>query len=1143
MKKLPLLLLATTLTALSAARAETVIFTDTFGGSTLNGSSTPSGTPLASSTSYDIASTKNGTTCSIGADLLRMKLSANTTAGYIELQSIFTSTPVQLVNVNDGINVTFTFTNVAGTLLAGGDKSQINVGLFNSGVALPLAGDLVNAGLGSATTFITGNCQSWQGYVGKINFNGFASSIYTRPMQTDFSVNAANNGVQDLLFSGAGTGLYRFPTGTTIGSTTNSTVTLATGGTYTRSFTVTLSATDEVTIKDELFSGSVASGLPLWSIARTTSGGTTYTNYSNQYDGLSIGIANSGTSMNPQMDLSKITITKYTQADLPALYNIQLNGLVSTYAGVGYIGSPGDVWNNPTLANMANDNFSYGHTTQTLATAVALVDSTGVASAATFSMTAADYKSAHAALGGTPIVGLTDRALKFDWTGSAPAPNWQMTIAGLPANKLVTVYAYSAAGSGGGSDWILNGGADSATIVNDGSSDANNVTLSKNKGISWEVLSGTTDGAGTVTINGKPGTGASIWWQTYVSGLQIQVGGTAPTIIGLADQTVEDGATVNLAPVVTGNPVPTYQWYENGTLMPAETDPALMLANVTTGQNGNVYSLVAENAIGVASNSMTLTVNASVFSPMTVVAVSPTNGATGICYDTPLTVTFSDAVSLGNIGAIKIFDAANPGTPVDTINAASGAAQQRTFPGDNQSFTYPTISISGNTVTITPHFNTLTSNTTYYVTIDPKTFLDAGGTNFVGLTDTNLWQFSTKSAPADPDNLVVNGDGSGDFVTVQGAVNSVPNANTTPRVINIRDGLYHEIVNISAKHNLTLRGESRTGTVVGFANNATYQAANGGTTHARMSFKVNANDIYLESLSLTNMTPQGGSQAEALMLESNARRFICNDATISSRQDTILANVNTSQGYFHDTRIEGNFDYIWGGGNLFFTNCTLYTIAGSASFNVTAARTQFGNDANSGNWMTPDGLRWSSNGFSFVACNFEAAGGVNNITLAGNNGTAGGLSSWINCKFSSAYVTPSVTLSNTYNLWQYENTDSGINPVSFATLVTLTNGDPRLLAAQDATTWLNGWAPQLSLPPVPPVVTNPEYLPEGSFQFSFTGGAGQPYRVWASSDLSLTPVIGTWTLLDSGNFGGAPVTFTDETATNFTQRFYLITVP
>jgi hypothetical protein len=456
---------------------------------------------------------------------------------------------------------------------------------------------------------------------------------------------------------------------------------------------------------------------------------------------------------------------------------------------------------------------------------------------------------------------------------------------------------------------------------------------------------------------------------------------------------------------------------------------------------------------------------------MSVTAVSPANGATGVCVDTPLTVTFSDAVSLGSLGSIQIFDAANPGTPVDTINAGDGLVQQRTFPGDGQSFSYPTIAINGHTVTINPHFNVFSSNTTYYVTIAPKTFLDAGGTNFAGLMDTNAWRFTTKTTgPADPNNIVVNGDGSADFLTVQGAVNSVPGGNTTPTIIQVRDGLYHEIVDIAGRNNLTIRGQSRAGTLIGFENNAGYQAANGGTTHARMAFKVNANDIAIENLTLTNMTPQGGGQAEALMIESGAQHCIINNADIASRQDTILANVNTSQGYFYNTTVSGNFDYIWGGGNLYFDNCIIHTISGSSGFNATAARTTTATDSSASYpWLNP-GNTYTANGMSFVGCTFTADSGVSTATLAGGNGTAGNLVSWANCRFDAKYVTPSASLFNgNYLFWQYQNTDLSANPVSFSSLMTLPDGDPRLLAATNVNTWLYGWTPQLA----PDILTNP----------------------------------------------------------------------
>ncbi|MGC3956841.1 MAG: pectinesterase family protein [Verrucomicrobiota bacterium] len=679
--------------------------------------------------------------------------------------------------------------------------------------------------------------------------------------------------------------------------------------------------------------------------------------------------------------------------------------------------------------------------------------------------------------------------------------------------------------------------------------------------------------------------------------------------------------------VISTNGVPavTYQWKKNGNNIANATNATLSFASASPADIGAYSVLIVNSAGSVLSSSVTLTVN----STMAATALTPSNGATALCYDTPLIITFSVAPTLRAAGTIKIYNVTNTTTPVDTIDLGLGNSQQRLFPGDAQSFTYNVVSISGTTAKIYPHFNVMTSNQTYCVIVDNGVFTDAAGAYFAGITDSSTWQFSTKpTGPTDPTSVVVTPNGTGDFLTVQGAVNAVPSGNTTPTVINIRNGTYTEIVNISARHNVTFRGQSRSGVVIGYANNATFQSANAGTTHARMAFKINANDVAVDTLTITNTTPQGGSQAEALMIESNARRFICNNATISSRQDTILANVNTSQGYFYNSTINGNFDYIWGGGNLFFTNCVIHTISGASGFNVTAARTDFGNSSATGNWMTPDGARWSSNGMSFIACRFDADAGVTGITLAGNNGTAGGVASWIGCQFdTAAYVTPSGSLSNSYNFWQYQNTDLASAPISFGTVVTLTNSDPRLLAAQSASVWLNGWTPQalptivssptnqsvlvgdtatftvsatglssltyqwlqngtnapyatansatlvitnaqvgdagtysvivsntvgvvtsagatLTVTPLtPPSINSPSVLPDGNFQFSATGVNGQNYRVWASTDVTLTPITTTWTLLSSGTFGGTPISFADLQATNYPQRFYILTVP
>lgn len=568
------------------------------------------------------------------------------------------------------------------------------------------------------------------------------------------------------------------------------------------------------------------------------------------------------------------------------------------------------------------------------------------------------------------------------------------------------------------------------------------------------------------------------------------------------DLTVTNGQPASFSVTATGIPAPNYQWLKNGSPMANQTNATLNFGAVTATDIATYAVSVTNLAGSVTSTNVTLTV----LSTMSATTFSPSNGAANVFYDTPLTITFSQPPSLRSAGTIKVYAATNGTMPIDTINLAQGGAQQRTFPGDGQSFTYNTVVISGNSATIYPHFNTLSSNQTYYVTIDTGVFTDASGAYFGGIADTNTWSFTTKpTGPANPTNIVVAANGSGDFLTVQGALNSIAAGNTNPSVINVRNGLYTEIVNISGKHNITLRGQSRLGTLIGYANNANFQAANSGTTHARMSFKVNANDIAIESLTLTNMTPQGGSQAEALMIASNAKRCIVHNAEVISRQDTILGNESSSQGYFYKSTVRGNFDYIWGGGNFYFDDCTIHTLSGAGGGILTAARTGTSATSNSTYpWANPGGT-YTANGMSFVGCTLTVDSGVGSIPLAGGNGTAGNLVSWAFCSFATNYATPSAGLfSGNFLFWQHQNTDLSNNPVSFSALTTLPDSDARLLAATNIPTWFYGWVPQLA----PNILTNPANVTvtagqPASFTVTATGIPDPTYQ-WLRNGTNIT---------------------------------------
>ena len=76
---------------------------------------------------------------------------------------------------------------------------------------------------------------------------------------------------------------------------------------------------------------------------------------------------------------------------------------------------------------------------------------------------------------------------------------------------------------------------------------------------------------------------------------------------------------------------------------------------------------------------------------------------------------------------------------------------------------------------------------------------------------------------------------------------------------------------------------------------------------------------------------------------------------------------------------------------------------------------------------------------------------------------------------------------------------------------------------------------------VSPALTNAVTLPDGTFQLTFSGPAGETYKVLATTNL--TQAVTSWSVLTNGVFGAGAVTFVDPAATNQPQRFYLITAP
>ena len=189
--------------------------------------------------------------------------------------------------------------------------------------------------------------------------------------------------------------------------------------------------------------------------------------------------------------------------------------------------------------------------------------------------------------------------------------------------------------------------------------------------------------------------------------------------------------------------------------------------------------------------------------------------------------------------------------------------------------------------------------------------------------------------------LVVAADGTGDYKTIQEAVNAVRDFTLFRVTIFIRKGVYHEKLCIpSWKCTITLQGEDRDSTVI---TNADYSGkiypgkdASGrdkfGTFNS-YTVQIAGDDIIAENLTFENAAGPVG-QAVALHVEGDRCRF--RNCRLLGNQDTLYAGKEDSRQYYQDCYIEGTTDFIFGAATVWFEGCTIHSKRDSY---ITAAST------------------------------------------------------------------------------------------------------------------------------------------------------------------------------------------------------------
>ena len=232
---------------------------------------------------------------------------------------------------------------------------------------------------------------------------------------------------------------------------------------------------------------------------------------------------------------------------------------------------------------------------------------------------------------------------------------------------------------------------------------------------------------------------------------------------------------------------------------------------------------------------------------------------------------------------------------------------------------------------------------------------------------------SATAAPPVDNTLYVATDGSGDFYSIQKALDVAP---ADGALLLIAPGTYREVISIT-KPNIELRGSNpdASKTVIAFDKSA---GTSGGTLHSATA-EIRGDNFRAENLTFANdwnathtQVPVG-SQALAVLVAAD--RAIFRNVRFLGNQDTLYAGsrncapdgescIPTRQ-YFTHCYVEGNVDFIFGDSKAVFDHCEIHSTPHSEGFLT----------AQSKHSPTED------SGFVFNHCTLTAAPGVANVWL------------------------------------------------------------------------------------------------------------------------------------------------------------------
>ena len=213
---------------------------------------------------------------------------------------------------------------------------------------------------------------------------------------------------------------------------------------------------------------------------------------------------------------------------------------------------------------------------------------------------------------------------------------------------------------------------------------------------------------------------------------------------------------------------------------------------------------------------------------------------------------------------------------------------------------------------------------TKYTFVMPENVLTSRSGNAVGKTEITFTTMERQQPEARIYDAVVAQDGSGDYLTLQAAIDNAPEGRGTPYLIFVKNGRYKEHIDIPAlKTFLHIIGQDRDKTVI--YDDRLCGGDNAYSVDPGATVVVKAADTFFENITLENSyghEKQAGPQA--LALNTQADRIALNNVALLSYQDTwITSSSQKNRHYIKNSLIEGAVDFIYNGGDVYLDGDTL----------------------------------------------------------------------------------------------------------------------------------------------------------------------------------------------------------------------------